>query len=124
MPAARLLTDVQGFDHGDPNEHHNPSLGAETCEGPFIGSQYCHYGEEFDCFVSGVGLQGGDLPGGGGAQTVKTCREACAAAKGCEWWVLRGRGTGAPECKLKSTRGAPWECADCAYGPRACPGMG
>lgn len=111
----------------DPSQHRNPSalrgLGAEldapfTCEGPFLGSEYCHFGHELDCFVSGQGLQGNVIATVTGTANVTQCSQQCIAKVGCNWWVFRRDSS---LCTLHSDKGALWACADCAFGPKTCP---
>lgn len=121
--AATAVTDLSwrwGFDHGDPAKTHNPpcvddGFGGNTCEGPFLGSHYCNYGGEFDCFVLGTTTDSPDV-GSQPATTGADCQAKCAAEAGCEWWVLEG-GT----CKFKGAHGVLSDCTGCVFGPAACP---
>ena len=99
-----------GFD--DPTWLHNGG-----CQGPFNGSRYCWYGHERGCFVRGSGLEGLDVGVADGA-TPEACQAACAATSGCAFFVLR---EAEQQCRLKSGRGAAYECAECSWGPARCP---
>ena len=97
--------------------------GGGSCMGPFVGSKYCPFGKELGCFVRGTGFSGGDV----GAATVtadaaacqNVCRQRLRAAR-CTWFVWRaGDGSCHPKSALDRTQA--WDCADCEYGPAACP---
>ena len=96
-----------------------------TCTGPFLGSEYCAYGHEWECYVMGVGLVGHDCSGATSASAANntvTCQAACAAHDACEFWVLNPTAAQGETCKLKTARGELWQCKGCAYGPKHCPG--
>lgn len=111
----------------DPTQHHNPSEleaaamevdAAFTCEGPFLGSEYCHYGHELDCFVSGQGIQGAVVGTLHGVANVSVCISSCAETATCNWWAFRKESS---ICTLHKDKGALWSCADCSFGPKVCP---
>jgi len=130
-----------GFDKGDPHKGNNPPFDNDksffstpvvfnpeqvvtladpkTCEGPFIGSQYCHFGEEFLCFVSGLGLTGNDVSSVAASNRTE-CQERCQGNNECQYWVFDST-TSTDACKLKSAMGPTWTCSDCSYGPKNCP---
>ena len=99
----------------DPKSGSHP--GGERCEGPFLGSKYCSFGGEFDCFVRGYSLQG-TLLDKKDADSDTACQALCAATKGCLFF-----GLSAGECSLFSTRGEEVMCDHCVYGPAICPGL-
>ena len=72
-----------------------PDPEGQHCTGSFNangGSPYCHFGREWECFVSGREPGAGGTALGNAPGTVATtaaCQAACAAKAGCEWWVLR-----------------------------------
>ena len=103
---------VWGFT--DPTWRTNPG----GCEVPFEGSRYCSYGNELYCYVHGEGLSGGDIGGGGAADSARACQQQCEAAAGCEWFVWR---SDEGKCLLKDSKGEGWACAGCAWGPKRCP---
>jgi len=96
----------------DPTWLHNGG-----CQGPFNGSSYCSYGHERGCFVHGVGLEGDDITTAAG-NSPEACQERCVAVEQCSFFVFREAES---LCRLKSARGAAYECGDCYYGPARCP---
>ena len=109
------------------------------CTGAFDangGSQYCHFGREWECYVSGrAPAAGPPLKEAAGAGTTSECQSACAAVKACEWWVLKNEtasdreaqtagSTATPVCELYGASTGAVDCAGCEMGPKACPGMG
>jgi len=111
-----------GYDHGDPDRGNNPpcdsadvAFAPGTCTGPFIGSHYCNYGGEFDCFVLGTSSTSPTTR----AQSAKTgaaCQSACLADAGCQWWVLDKE-----LCHFKAEQGNLTDCQGCIFGPKKCP---
>jgi len=109
-----------GYDHGDPTKGHNPPCSDDgarglTCDGPFLGSHYCNYGGEFDCFVLRTSSTSIDI----GTQTAVSpmdCQSKCAANTDCRWWVLQDK-----SCKFKKEQGNLTDCEDCTFGPDICP---
>jgi hypothetical protein len=100
-------------------------LGGLTCLGPFLGSEYCSYGHEWECYVMRNALHGCDLgcaieveeeEGEGGKATV-TCQALCALNDKCKYWVLINN----TQCQLKSCRGKVVPCEGCVFGPKSCP---
>ena len=108
---------------GDSIEHGEPASPAGTCTGPFLGSEYCSYGHEWECFVQFNDLDGYDIAeidnitGG----TIE-CQTLCSSHDSCLYWVLVDKKeTQSQKCKLKSDRGQITPCPNCAFGPRECP---
>jgi hypothetical protein len=131
----------------DPNYKHNPSVSNtmsssnsmgrrlyeardsnQTCVGPFLESEYCAYGHEWECYVMRNTLEGCDVVGGHEiiiaeeekekeGSTVK-CQNLCLIHDECEFWVLFND---TKECQLKSCRGKIIPCEDCVFGPKKCP---
>eukprot|EP01043_Picozoa_sp_COSAG02_P020201 COSAG02_NODE_990_length_15413_cov_24.707457_11_plen_202_part_00 len=129
-----------GFQDPDANTV-PPDPEGQHCTGSFNangGSPYCHFGREWECFVSGrePAAGGAALGNAPGAITTAACQAACAAKPGCEWWVLRNSTSSSSTsssimatttCELigKGSDGtqACTGSAICEMGPRACPGM-
>jgi hypothetical protein len=78
---------MQGNTEPRPNE--------ARCAGSYHGSDYCHYGREFECFVGGLALAAGPIGGEPTATDETQCMAACAAHPNCGWWVLRSSVAGA-----------------------------
>jgi arylsulfatase A-like enzyme len=93
----------------------------ETCMGPFLGSEYCAYGHEWECYVMGNTLVGFDLPIASDATTSLECQAACLTTPGCAFWVLSEGTTSTRTCQLKSDRGRISPCNSCVFGPKECP---
>ena len=120
--------------------------------GPHGGSQYCHYGREWECNVDGREPAQGSPVASVAGTTTAACQAACATKDGCAWWVLRNGsadGGGAASSAKLTVESAPWmrgggggprgnplkcelhgasaagakDCSDCAMGPKVCPGM-
>lgn len=114
------------IDHSNtiPVNDYDPAT-AGTCMGPFLGSKYCSYGHEWECYIQFSDLEGHDIQvidnfeGG----TIK-CQSMCASTDGCLYWVLFTNETETPTqqtCKLKSDRGKIVSCSSCVFGPKVCP---
>lgn len=97
-------TAVVGPDNGQA------CAGAFNC-GPNGGSQYCHYGREWECNVDGREPAQGSPVASVAGTTTAACQAACATKDGCDWWVLRngsaGGGAAASFAKL-TVEGASW----------------
>lgn len=132
----------------DPHANTVPlTPGAQRCTGAFNangGSEWCHYGGEWECFVRGRApskATAGASTVARKATTTAACQAACAAqaeiasdsagrrrvkSSSCTWWVLRNTTTEA--CHLYSDAAiASNDFEDCdgcvGTGPSACPGM-
>lgn len=133
--AVPALTWRWGF--SDPSHSHNPGTQGKmewrterslqsnndqrTCTGPFLGSQYCAYGHEDECFVMGMEWNGHDADDKStalNANTTIACQNACAGSDDCKYWILKSNGA---LCTLKKERGDLQPCGDCAFGPKHCP---
>jgi arylsulfatase A-like enzyme len=89
-----------------------------TCLGPLQGSDYCPYGNEFDCFLRGSGLSGEDITKQAGVHSASSCQSKCVQERSCSWWVWSDG-----ICSLKRNRGNLVKCVKCTYGPKTCPGQ-
>uniref|UniRef100_A0A7S3YUY0 Apple domain-containing protein n=1 Tax=Lotharella globosa TaxID=91324 RepID=A0A7S3YUY0_9EUKA len=99
----------------DPKSADNPG----GCEGPFIGSHYCAYGNEFACIIKGEILKGTDTITTTHTDSAAQCQGRCDDTDGCGWWSYQE--SSANRCSLFSSTGSPAECEasdDCAWGKR------
>jgi hypothetical protein len=119
-----------------------PDPEGQHCTGEFNangGSPYCHFGQEWECFVRGRQPSSSAPSLGSAPDAVDTvaCQAACKAKTGCTWWVLRNSSSvalpfpGASQyrtevkCELyggDDESGAD-DCVGCDMGPAECPGM-
>jgi arylsulfatase A-like enzyme len=91
---------------------------ATTCMGPFLGSEYCAYGHEWECYVMGNDLIGFDLNVVHHSNTTAACQASCAMQDACQYWVLDLEDG---VCRLKSAMGNITSNATRVFGPRECP---
>eukprot|EP00912_Choanoflagellata_sp_UC4_P002485 UC4_evm3s1573 len=102
----------------DPDSSHSP----DGCTGPFVGSPYCAYGHEFDCYIKGSGLEGSDV-GHKSVNSPSACQQSCSNHSKCNWWVFEDETKDIAEdetnCRLKSNKGSTWACRNCYYGPKS-----
>ena len=118
-----------------------PNPDGQHCTGEFNangGSPYCHFGQEWECFVRGRQpvSSAPSLGTAQGAVDTVACQAACKAKTGCSWWVLRNSSSvvlllpgaaqhgAAVKCELYGNAASGAEdCVGCALGPAECPGM-
>eukprot|EP00051_Salpingoeca_urceolata_P005611 m.74892 g.74892 ORF g.74892 m.74892 type:complete len:656 (+) comp14460_c0_seq2:182-2149(+) len=123
--AVPVLSWIYGF--RDPTSGH----GEGGCTGPFVGSDYCAYGHEFDCWVQGTAITGYDV--GHPPNPVDSpaaCQQACAGSSNsgddgddirsgaCEFWSFDSVNN---TCTFKSHVGHQTPSASTTYGPATCP---
>jgi arylsulfatase B len=119
----------------DPQHNHNPGETSsemmrgsrdlllaeeETCMGPFLDSEYCAYGHEFECYVMGQDIFGNDIRSSNSSTTV-SCQDDCRRQDGCSYWVLVQDEGKENACRLKSEWGGLMPCRNCFFGPKECP---
>ena len=104
-----------------------PDPEGQHCTGEFNangGSDYCHFAQEWECFVRGREPSAGKM-GTSNAGNTTACQAACASTSGCKWWVLRNSSAAGDSCDLYDNSAADATDCDgpCDMGPSACPGM-
>eukprot|EP00039_Didymoeca_costata_P006969 m.95015 g.95015 ORF g.95015 m.95015 type:complete len:649 (-) comp13473_c0_seq4:141-2087(-) len=111
----------------DPNRGNNPgdtvwpmdfaTQSPSTCSGPFLESQYCAYGHEFECYVYRTTLTGTSISSSS-ETTTAACQAKCLDSHGCKYWTLDSK---SHTCELMSEYESIQPCETCAWGPQSCP---
>eukprot|EP01060_Flectonema_neradi_P036748 TRINITY_DN716_c0_g1_i1.p1 TRINITY_DN716_c0_g1~~TRINITY_DN716_c0_g1_i1.p1 ORF type:complete len:628 (+),score=143.83 TRINITY_DN716_c0_g1_i1:42-1925(+) len=100
----------------DPMAGHHPN--GSHCMGPFVGSSYCAYGTEFDCFIKTQAVVDRSTATVSTQSSPTGCQSACLSSSSCKFWTFD---VSDKKCYEAEKSIAFTACESCISGPDACP---